>query len=150
MASAKPAALKLIEGRGNGRDSGGRVVKSTPAFKRLPPEPPSLLAGEALEVWHRIVPELQRLNLVKAIDAESLAAYCLTWQRYAQAQRLIAVEGLLHTNSQGVTRHPAVAIAEAASKELRAWAREFGLTASAESMLHAPEPDGGESNPFAG
>lgn len=146
----KPPALKLVEGRGNGRDSGGRPVVEAPSFVRLPPEPPEILWGDALEEWQRVVPELQRLKLTKPIDAAALTAYCLAWQRLCQAQRVIDEEGLLAVNSQGRTRHPAVAIVEAASKELRAWAAEFGLTPSAETRVSKPEGDDGESNPFAG
>lgn len=146
---ATPATLKLVEGRGNGRDSGGRPVAPVPGFVRLPPEPPGFLEGEALDEWNRVVPELQRLQLTKPIDAASLAAYCLSWQRFAEAQQMINKDGLIHTNSQGRVRHPAVAIVEAASKELRAWAHEFGLTPSAEANVAGREDDDGEANPFS-
>lgn len=146
----RPPALRLIEGRGNGRDSGGRPVKPPPGFVRLPPECPELLWGDAREEWERVVPELQRLELTKPIDAAALTAYCLAFQRLCQAQRIIDEDGLLHTNSQGRTRHPAVAIVEAASKELRAWAVEFGLTPSAENRVGKAGGDGeGDDNPFA-
>lgn len=145
----KPPALKLVEGRGNGRDSGGRKVNLPPGFVRLPPEPPEILDGDALAEWQRVVPELQRLQLTKPIDAASLTAYCLTWQRLCDAQRVVAEEGLLAVNSQGRGRHPAVAIVEAASKELRAWAAEFGLTPSAENRVAKAEASDGEENPFA-
>ncbi len=169
----RPAALKLIEGRGNGRDSGGRKVESVPAFKRLPPEAPDWLPAEAAAEWERVVPELARLELLKPVDRASLTAYCLTWQRLVDAQKLVAenrvvqVEairdadgdvvdavtldgyGLLGKNSQGITRAPWVAIIEAASKELRAWAAEFGFTPSAEVKLSVREADDGEDDPFA-
>lgn len=151
MPTTRPAALKVIEGRGNGRDSGGRKIKSPPAFRRLPPTAPEILSGEALAEWERVVPELQRLNLTKPIDASALAAYCLCWQRLVQAQRLVDEEGLLSTNSQGRVRHPAVAVVEAASKELRGWAAEFGLTPSSESKVSRQEASGGEGgSPFGG
>lgn len=147
-----PAHLKLVEGRGNGRDSGGREVKQPPAFLRLPPEPPEILYGDALEEWQRIVPELQRLGLTKTVDAAALTAYCLTWQRLLQAQRLVDEEGqgLITQNSQGRVRNPALAIVEAASKELRAWAHEFGLTPAAEANLVTPEAGSGDDDPFGG
>lgn len=148
-----PARLKLVEGARPGRDSGGREVIPPPAFKRLPPAPPELLFGDALEEWQRVVPELQRLGLTKLVDAASLTAYCLAWQRLCQAQRVIQEDselGLLAVNSQGLTRHPAVSIVEAASKELRAWAHEFGLTPSAEANLVTPEADPDDQNPFSG
>lgn len=151
MASPKPlpANLRLLQGRGNGRDSGGRVVAAVPAFKRLPPEAPEWLPSEAAAEWERVVPELARLELVKPVDRASLTAYCLTWDRLVRAQRLVTEEGVLGTNSQGTVRHPAVAVVEAASKELRAWAGEFGFTPSAEAKLSVREADDGEADPFA-
>ncbi|MER8266521.1 phage terminase small subunit P27 family [Streptomyces griseus] len=154
MASPKkrPAGLKLIEGRAPGRDSGGRKVVEPPAFKRLPPEAPDWLPAEARAEWDRIVPELARLDLLKPVDRSALTAYCLTWDRLVRAQREMESDGsVLSTNSQGRVRHPAVAVIEAASKELRAWAGEFGLTPSAEAKVSRQGDDDGDStNPFAG
>lgn len=153
MASPKPrpANLKLLSGRSPGKDSAGRAVKSPPAFKRVPPEAPEWLPVEARAEWDRVVPELARLELSKPVDRAALTAYCLTWDRLVSAQRLIDEAGsVLGTNSQGLVRHPAVAVVEAASKELRAWCSEFGFTPSAEQRVSRGD-DGGEedSNPFA-
>lgn len=148
----RPAGLKLIEGRAPGRDSGGRKVTPPPAFKRVPPDAPEWLPDEARAEWERVVPELARLDLLKPVDRSALTAYCLTWDRLVQAQREMQEDGsVLSTNSQGRVRHPAVAVIEAASKELRAWAGEFGLTPSAEAKVGRQETDDGtEANPFAG
>ncbi len=133
--TARPAALKLINGRGPGVDSGGRKVSEPAPFVRLPPEPPQVLSGEARELWDRCIPELQRLKLTKPLDAEALAAYCLTWQRFVETKRLIDERGMFSTNSQGLVRAPWLVAHEAASKELRAWAQEFGFTPSAEQKV---------------
>jgi len=145
----KPPTLKLIEGRGHGRDSGGRLVPQTPKFKRLPPEAPAWLPAEAAAEWERVVPELARLELLKPVDRASLTAYCLTWDRLVEAQRLVTQDGVLGENSQGIVRHPAVAVVEAASKELRAWASEFGFTPSAENKLAVKESGDAEDDIFA-
>lgn len=149
----KPAALRLLEGRGNGRDSGGRPVKDPPAFNRLPPEPPDWLPLEARAEWERVVPELARLNLTKPVDRAALAAYCMTWDRFVRAVKEMESEfggSVLGENSQGTVRNPCIAVIEAASKELRAWCGEFGFTPSAEGRLGVGEADGGEhDNPFA-
>lgn len=140
----RPAALKLLEGSG-GRDSGGRKVKTVPPYVRLPPEAPEWLPVEAAAEWARIVPELSRLELLKPVDRAALTAYCLAWDRLVVAQKLITEEGVLGVNSQGRVRHPAVAVVEAASKDLRSWAAEFGLTPAAESAVgkgKAVEDDG--------
>lgn len=169
----KPPALKLIAGRGNGRDSGGRIIGDTPKFKRLPPEAPDWLPDEARAEWDRVVPELSRLELIKPVDRSSLTAYCLAWQRLVDAHKLqtehqiVEVEaikdangdvtdvvsldghGLLAKNSQGLVRAPWIAIIEAASKELRAWAGEFGFTPSAENKLSVQESGNDEEDPFS-
>jgi P27 family predicted phage terminase small subunit len=146
----KPAGLKLLEGRGNGKDSGGREVKPVPGFTRLPPEPPDFLAGPAREMWDQVVAELQRLQLLKPIDQAALTALCLTWERLCKAQRIVERDGMVLDTEKGPVKNPAVMILEAASKELRAWSSEFGLTPSAEGRLGipAPDPDGDDDNPF--
>jgi P27 family predicted phage terminase small subunit len=146
--SPKPAGLKLVEGRSPGRDSGGRPVKEPPGFVRLPPEPPLWLPDEARAEWDRVVPELQRLRLTKPVDAAALTAYCLTWDRLVNAQKIVDREGVLAENSQGRVRHPAVAVVEAASKELRGWAQEFGLTPSAEQRVARQDNAPAGDNPF--
>jgi P27 family predicted phage terminase small subunit len=147
----RPAGLKLIEGRGPGRDSGGRIVAPTPSFERSAPPAPGWLPDEARAEWERVVPELDRLGLLKSIDRAALAAYCMVWHRFVEASAIVAAEGMvLHDDKQGrAQRHPALLTAEAASKELRAWASEFGLTPSAEQRLAgAKGDDGDQGNPF--
>lgn len=147
---SKPAELKLLEGRGNGRDSGGRPVKAPAGFARLAPEPPEWLSAEARAEWDRVVPELQRLELLKIPDRAALTAYCETWSRLVTALMEVKVDGLTVTGSQGQpVKNPAVAIAEMAGKELRAWCAEFGFTPSAEGNLNVGGGDDGEEDdPF--
>lgn len=152
MASPKPlpSHLKLINGRGNGRDSGGRPVKPELGWKRLPPTAPAWLEGEARRMWDDVVAELSRLGLLKPIDEGALAAYCVTWQRFVDASEIVARTGLVLDTEKGPVKNPAVLIVESASKELRAWSAEFGLTPSSESRLGKTEaPDGDDDNPFA-
>ncbi len=152
--SPQPPALRLIKGRGAGRDSGGRpVTAAAVGWVRLPPDPPAWLPAEARAEWQRVVPELQRLQLLKPLDRAALTAYCLTWQRLVDAQAQIAGGKLTTAGSQGqLVEHPAVKIFQAASKELRAWCHEFGLTPSAENGFTPAKPDdnGDQNNPFAG
>lgn len=147
--AGKAPALRLVEGRGHGRDSGGRVVPPSPKFVRLPPVAPEWLPVEAAAEWERVVPELARLELLKPVDRASLTAYCLTWDRLVEAQRLVTADGVLGHNSQGTVRHPAVAVVEAASKELRAWASEFGFTPAAENKVKAQGGSDDQDDSFA-
>jgi P27 family predicted phage terminase small subunit len=152
----RPAVLKLIEGRGHGTDSGGRPVKTGPEFARSAPEAPSWLPEEARAEWDRVVPELDRLGLLKSIDRSSLTSYCLVWHRLVEASKTVQREGMIVEEEMALGRtklyrHPALLTAEAASKELRAWATEFGLTPSSEQRLGSTKggDDGEQGNPFA-
>lgn len=147
----KPSTLKILEGRGNGKDSGGREIKPPPGFARIAPEPPEWLSAEALAEWKRVVPEMQRLELLKPLDRAALAAYCEIWARLVTAEMQIKIDGITVFGSLGQpVVSPAVRVAQAASKELRAWCAEFGFTPSAEGNLNIGGGGDDEDDPFAG
>lgn len=156
--TAQPAQLKLIKGRADGRDSGGREVKSGPAFRRIAPKPPTWLSREAAAEWKRVTPGLQRLDLLKEEDRALLAAYCETWAQFVTATRMVTAEGIttevvsISASGSETTRtvaHPAVAIASRAGRELRGFAAQFGLSPSSEQALARGADDGDEDdNPF--
>jgi P27 family predicted phage terminase small subunit len=115
------------------------------------PDPPEWLSAEAVAEWHRVVPEMQRLELLKQPDRAALAAYCEAWARFVHAQMQIKIDGLTVIGSQGQpVVAPAVRIAESASRELRAWCGEFGFTPSAEGNLSVGGGGDDEDDPFAG
>ncbi|MBP5922170.1 MULTISPECIES: phage terminase small subunit P27 family [Streptomyces] len=154
----QPVALKLLKGRADGRDSGGRPVALAPAFRRIAPKPPTWLSREAAAEWRRVVPGLQRLDLLKEEDRAMLAAYCETWSTFVQATRTVNREGITDTvttmsasgsETTRTVQHPAVAIARSAGRELRAMAVQFGLTPSSEQALARGADDGEDDNPFA-
>ncbi|MCX5522598.1 phage terminase small subunit P27 family [Streptomyces bobili] len=148
--TAQPAALKLLKGQGDGKDSGGRPVNPGPAFRRIAPNPPSWLSVEAKAEWRRVVPGLTRLDILKEEDRAVLAAYCETWATFVEAIRQQHKEGLTIEAKQGTLPHPAVGIARNAGRELRSFAAHFGLTPSSEQALARGADDGGEDdNPFA-
>jgi P27 family predicted phage terminase small subunit len=148
--TAAPAGLRLIAGRSAGRDSGGRKVEAGPAFKRVPPKPPTWLSTEARAEWRRVLPELSRLDLVKEQDRAALAAYCEAWATFVAATRVVQEEGLVIEARQGKLAHPCVAIARNAGREMRSWAAHFGLTPSTEQALaRGGGGDGDEENPFS-
>ncbi|MER5675780.1 phage terminase small subunit P27 family [Streptomyces sp. NPDC002238] len=147
--AAAPAKLKLLTGRAPGRDSGGREVQPGPAFVRVPPEAPEWLTEEAAAEWARVLPGLARLELLKPEDRAALAAYCEAWATFRQATEIVQREGLTIEARQGRLTHPAVGIARAAGREVRAWAAHFGLTPSSEQALSRGADDGDEDdNPF--
>jgi P27 family predicted phage terminase small subunit len=142
----KPFALKLLEGRGEGRDSGGRKVKPVPTFIRLPPEPPEWRSAEARAEWERVVPLLQELGRTKPQDRAALTAYCESWAMFVAATVMIADEGMTVVNrsvrrdgtvTTWSTKHPAVDIQKSAHAGLKKWCAEFGMTPSSDGRMSA-------------
>lgn len=147
----RPAALRLLEGRSEGRDSGGRPVAEVPNFRRIPPSKPADLSADASRLWDEIVAELSRVQVLKPVDAAALQMACETYARWCEARRLRVERGILSENSQGMVRAPWVAVEEQAGKDFRSWCAEFGLTPSAEMRLAGAgtkEASDGDSNPF--
>lgn len=143
-AGRKPSAhLKLVDsGRGAGRDSGGRKIPDTPAFRRAVPAKPDDLTPVASRMWDAVVAELPRLELLKPLDAFALEVGCETYARWHEAKRLRLRgegSGLLAKTSQGVGVSPLVRVESEASREFRAWCAEFGLTPAAEVKLAAAQ-----------
>ncbi|MFD8318610.1 phage terminase small subunit P27 family [Kitasatospora purpeofusca] len=149
--TAQPAKLKLLKGRGDGKDSAGRPVNVGPAFTREPPAAPAWLSPEAAAEWDRVVPGLADLGLLKPEDRAALASYCEAWSVFVEATQVLQTEGLTIEAKQGMLPHPVVGIQRAAGREVRAWAAHFGLTPSTEQALARGADDGkaDEDNPFA-
>lgn len=150
-----PAGLKLLHGRSEGRDSGVRKVPLPPRFIREAPAPPDWLDDDAPAEWDRVVPHLEALDLLKPADQAALSCYCQAVADHVAAVKIIAREGRIIVNSQTGHQHPhpAVADARASRAQILQFAREFGLTASAESRFAKADdddPDGCGYNPFSG
>ncbi|PZR71725.1 MAG: phage terminase small subunit P27 family [Candidatus Dormiibacter spiritus] len=129
---AQPAKLRLLNGRREGQDSGGRKVPDPPAFVRYAPAKPIELSQEASDHWDQVVPELARLDLLTPGHLGGLVSLCECWAQFLAAR------------DEGNLRDLIVA-----SREYRAWAGEFGLTPSSETRLGVKEPKGDGANPFA-
>jgi phage terminase small subunit len=145
----RPAELRLLNGRTEDIDGGGRKVKPGPAFKRLPPKPPEWLQGDALAEMEpggpRAVPPGRRQGGRRRHPGRLL-------HHVGPGRELPATDRPgrpAGENSQGIVRAPYVAILEAATKELRALAAEFGLTPSSDGRLRAPDQASEEANPLA-
>lgn len=156
MVNKKPAQLRLLEGRGDGKDAAGRPVKTAPpTVVRKAPPCPSWLSPEAKKEWRRVVPLLETHSMAKREDLVSLSAYCEAAADFIQATRElsehVAKEGTVNMEApQGLIPHPAVRAKREAMNQVRSWAREFGLTPSTEEVLAGGGAGGDdEENPFA-
>lgn len=150
--AAEPAPLKLLKGRGEGKDSAGRDVKLPPAFERAAPEPPEWLSEQARRQWELCAPTLERLDLVKPEDQAIFTAFCEAWALYVRLLGAVTDSPLVNVSESGVPHlNPGVKALSTAQNDLLRFAREFGLTPSAEQNLgKLPDRDEDDDDPFAG
>jgi len=137
----KPRNLRILEGGETGKDAGKRPVLPVPAFERgVGAAPPAIAdSPEALAEWERIVPGMERLELLKPEDRSAVVSYCLAWADYLDARRMYGEERSPRTWKIRVD----------ADRTLHRWVRELGLSPSAESIFEKAVPDEGEDdNPF--
>lgn len=136
----KPTSLRLLHG-----DRPARINYAEPVPRELPAERPAWLSADAAEEWDRIVPELEHMRVIRAVDSMVVAAYCEAVARFRQASAIVAAEGLLIEVDGTARKHPAALIARDASADMRLLGRELGLSPSARSMLRAgaESPHGG-------
>ena len=152
MPAPLPAKLKILHGRGDGKDSSGYEVPFTPAFERVAPAPaPDWLDDEGRDEWARVVSDLEPLGLLKNSDRAVLAAHCEAWSRFVAAVKCYRVEGVVRINpdSGRLGKHAAVAVAENAAVQLAKLGGLLGLSPVAERGLGSFHPPDDPDDPFA-
>lgn len=135
----RPTALKALEGNPGHRP----LPKNEPQPLPITPECPDWLGEEARRMWAKLVPELERLQLVTIVDGEALAGACQSWGVYVECERLMTTEGRTYeyTNKSGATNilpRPEVNMANQALSQFRAFISEFGLTPASRVRLAPP------------
>lgn len=99
-----PVELRVLHGRREGYDSGGRPIEMPPPFDKAgaggsAPVPPDYLSPYAREVWDRSIPQLVRMKLTKAEDFATLAAYCEAVSQFRECTIDIARNGTVLTRT---------------------------------------------------
>jgi P27 family predicted phage terminase small subunit len=99
----------------------------------------------ARKEWNAIVPELERLGIVCEIEGKALAGYCQSYKRWTEAEEEIDRRGILIVVEEkdkdgnfhvvGAVKNPAVNVADAMMKQMRAFLVEFGLTPASRSRV---------------
>lgn len=136
----KPTRLHLLHGNPGHR----KRNRSEPQPNICVPTPPTHVRGEALKEWKRIAPELEKLGLISKIDRAALAAYCVAYARWCEAEKELK-KGLIVVSPNGYPiPSPYVSIANRALKQIREFATEFGMTPSSRSRVQA-SPDRGKT-----
>jgi P27 family predicted phage terminase small subunit len=142
----KPTHLKVLEGN-PGRRS---LNKDEPKPRPVAPTRPTWLMAEAKREWGRVVPELERLGLLTAVDRAALATYCQAWARYVEAEeRLSHYGGILKSKSSDYVQvSPYSTISKQNAHIVRVLCAEFGLTPSSRGRMSVGKLDEGEEPPW--
>jgi len=155
---AQARHLRVAAGRSPGRDSGGRKIPDPVPFVRAAPPMPADMSAPAKAEWKRIVPQLDRLNLLTTVSRSSLVAYCEAWATFVEARNERKKRGIVVENRStrrdgteaiSMVANPAISIQLQAQREMRSWCAEFGLTPSSEGKLSLPEVPDGEEGIFS-
>ena len=130
MTAATPTKLRVM--RGNPAKRPLPVGEPAPAQLEQVPEPPAILGAAAEREWRRLAPELMRLGLLTVADLGMFTAYCQTFGRWYEAEQELKQQALATPNKGGQVW---LRISESASKEMRQYASEFGLTPASRTRL---------------
>ncbi|MBX3322233.1 MAG: phage terminase small subunit P27 family [Phycisphaeraceae bacterium] len=108
------------------------------------PDAPAWLEDEALDVWHQLVPQLDEMGVLTAIDGMALARYCTLWVQWVRAAMFVNRHGTTYPLKDGngnikcFAQFPEVAIVNKLSLALSRLEAEFGLTPSARTRINVP------------
>jgi P27 family predicted phage terminase small subunit len=148
----EPIPLKILKGRGNGKDIAGRPIPTPPAFERGIPDCPAWLSPGAKEVWETYGPMLDDVDAIKVADGLVFAVLCETAASYAAAVQRVWEQGeVLYNEKTGCAhKNPLVTVVEAARRDLLKLATQFALTPVSEVALATPAIDDDDpDDPFA-
>lgn len=105
-------------------------------------KPPSWLDELATEEWKRVEKLLREEEKDFTLkDLKALEAYCTNYSKWKRAEEVLIKDGLVFKCESGYMQQRAeVSIANKAQQEMRAWARELGLTPSARVKMYKATP----------
>lgn len=151
----KPTSLKLLDGNPGKRPLPENEPIPLDASK---PTPPSHLNEYALEEWNRVCDGLHAMGILFNIDMAILAAYCVSYSRWKQAEEILnnlrehgtKIEALIQVTHHGnMIPHPLVGVSNTAARDVLRYASQLGITPAARAGLGV-KPKAGEKSKFSG
>jgi P27 family predicted phage terminase small subunit len=140
----KPNALKALDG-----NPGKRPILEEPPVALGVPDAPTHLSDMARAEWDRITVELEAAGLLAQVDRAALAAYCVAWGRWVDAEAKVAELGTVIKAPSGYPiQSPYLAIANKAMEQMKVFLVEFGMTPSSRARIAAPPKPQKQANPF--
>lgn len=132
----KPTALKELAGNPGKRELNAREPR--PRARR--PKMPAHLSPEGQTEWRRITRELRGMNLLSSADADAVAMYADTYDRWVQASAALRMAGMVVMTENGFpVQSPYIGIINQCMRTMQRLLIEFGMTPAARSRIQAPE-----------
>ncbi len=90
--------------------------------------------------------ELLALGVLTTVDRAALAAYCVAYARWAEAEKQVEKLGTIVKTANGnLIQNPYLAVANRAMEQMTRLASEFGMTPSSRSRVQVQAGDDGPS-----
>ncbi len=135
-----------------------QLAKGNPGQRKLndeEPEPeveappcPDFLSDYAREEWESIVPILLRNGLLTVLDGAALAAYCQAYGRWREAEKQLALYGMVvKMGDKGYEgKSPWLQIADKAMKQIEVFVARFGMSPSDRTRIHVKPREPAETD----
>lgn len=138
-----PTALKIVRGNPGKRPLNEREPKPKQGRPTCPPH----LDQTARAEWRRLSKILSDSQVLTLADRGVLAAYCVAWSRWVEAEEQVAIEGEVVKSPKGYPiQNPYLAIANRAIDQMIKIGASLGLDPSSRSRLNVET--GKEEDPF--
>ncbi len=126
-----PVITLALDKKGNSSDAAAVAERALSVAEPFCPEPVTE-DPDALAIWQRLVPELIKAGLITPIFEGMLAAYCMVFARWIEAERELRKTAKLVKSPSGYPlQNPWLAIANRAIEQMRQLGSELGLSPAA-------------------
>jgi P27 family predicted phage terminase small subunit len=133
-----PYARRRNRRNGSTHTRGQYVTVARPAIPRS-------LKGEARAEWNRVVPELEEIGMLAAIDRGVLIRYCTAWADWCECEALLQKSGKLIRGQKGnFVRNPLLMVRSDMEATLSDLGKQLGLSPGARlraGVIHERPPD---------
>lgn len=142
----KPASLHILNGNPS-KINPKELEKKLEKEMRVPvaiPDIPDYLDPIAKKEWLRITPLLAKLGIISDLDLSTLAAYCSTYSKWVQIERILKKQKIIQKTKVGnknfysMQSHDLLRESKDLTAKLRTFCAEFGLSPSARCRIHIP------------
>jgi len=136
----KPTSIRLLEGNPGRRPLNDREPNAPDGI----PDCPDYLDDVAKAEWFRTASVLSEMGLLSRADRTALAAYCVAYARWVEAEAQVKRYGtIVKSPEKGFPmKSPYLTVADQAMETMRKLMVEFGLTPSSRSRIRTPDRDG--------